>query len=161
MTMTEHIAAPPAVVWAFISDLSRIPEWVLGTKKMVWISTAEAELGTEYRELTQIGPSIAETAWRITTFRTPHVQTHESHSALGSMTLTMTVEPHDQGTRLVYQGQYQLLPRVRPLGRLLELLIHRKTTADMQQSLHGARRIIEREYSAGKRTQFKPQPIAS
>ena len=64
VSITEHIAAPPAV-WTFISDLQRIPEWVVGTKEMLSISTEAVGVGTEYRELTQIGPSVSETTWRI------------------------------------------------------------------------------------------------
>jgi carbon monoxide dehydrogenase subunit G len=148
--LTEDIAAPPAAVWTFISDLRRIPEWVVGTKQMLSISTEKSELGTEYCELTLIGSYATETSWRITTFRAPHVQTHESRSALGNMTLTMIVEPHDQGTRLSYQAQYQMLPRVRPLGWLLEMLIHRKSSTDMHRSFASAKRIIEQEYRAGE-----------
>ena len=44
---TEQIAASPAAVWAFISDLPRIPQWIVGTKKMLSISTSAAEEGTE------------------------------------------------------------------------------------------------------------------
>ncbi len=42
---TEHIAAPPAAVWMFISDLQRVPEWVIGTQKMLWISTEQVGVG--------------------------------------------------------------------------------------------------------------------
>ncbi len=42
---TEQIAAPPAAVWMFISDLQRVPEWVIGTQKMLWISTEQVGVG--------------------------------------------------------------------------------------------------------------------
>ncbi len=148
ITVTEHIAAPPAAVWAFISDLHRIPEWVLGTKAMLFVSTEEVGVGTEYRELTQIGPSTSETTWRITTFRAPSVQTHESRSAMVKAVLTMTVEPAGSGGLLTFQSQSQLLPRLRPLGRLLELMIHRRVTNEMRHSFQQAKRIIEQEYGA-------------
>ncbi len=60
--ITEYIAAPPAAVWTFISNLHRIPEWVVGTKEMLSISTEAAAAGTEYRELSKFGPTTAETA---------------------------------------------------------------------------------------------------
>ncbi len=153
---TEQIAAPPAAVWAFISNLHRIPAWVVGTKKMLSISTPEAELGTEYRELTQIGPSTSQTTWRITTFRAPHVQTHESGSAMLHAVLTMTLEAENGGTRLTHCIEARLLPRVRPLGWLLERLIRRQVANDMRQTLRQAKQIIEQEYDIVERVQAQP-----
>ena len=146
--ITEHIAAPPAAVWTFISDLHRIPEWVVGTKEMLSISTEEIGVGTEYRELTHIGPSVSETTWRITTFRAPSVQTHECRSALMHVVLTMTVAPEGSGARFTHRTDARLLPGVRPLGWLMELIMRRKVASDMHRSLQQAKRIIEQEYSA-------------
>lgn len=146
-TTTEHIEAPPDVVWTFISDLRRIPEWVIGTKEMLSISTDPVVAGTEYRERTQIGPMASETSWCITVFHSPSVQTHESRSAMLNAVLTMAVEPEDGETRLTHSVAYQLLPKMRPLGRLLELVMHRKSMNDMRQSLQTAKHIIEREFS--------------
>ena len=156
INITEHIAAPPATVWAFISDLHRIPEWVVGTKKMLSISTDEVGAGTEYRELTQLGPSTSQTTWRITTFRAPSVQIHESNSATGNAVLTMTVEPEGSGTRLTFQAAYHLLPMVRPLGWLLEVVMHRKVTNNMRQTFRQAKRIIEQEAAAHEHTEVRP-----
>lgn len=59
--------------------------------------------------------------------------------------LTMVVEPEDGGTRLTHQAVYQLLPKVRPLGWLLELAMDRKSKNDMRKSLQTAKHIIEHE----------------
>jgi uncharacterized protein YndB with AHSA1/START domain len=153
---TEHIAAPPAVVWAFISDLPRIPEWVVGTKAMLHISTAQVGVGTEYRELTQIGPTTSQTTWRITTFRAPSMQIHESRSALLDAVLTMTLEAENGGTRFINRIEGHLLPRVRPLGWLLERLIRRQAANDMRKTLWQAKQIIEQEYGAVERMHAQP-----
>ena len=146
--ITEHIAAPPAAVWTFISDLRRIPEWVVGTKEMLSISTEAAGVGTEYRELSKFGPTTAETAWRITTFRAPSVQTHECRSPLMHVVLTMTVVPEGSGARLIHRTDARVLPRVRPLGWLMELILRPQVANDMRQSLQQAKRIIEQDYGA-------------
>lgn len=156
INITEHIAAPPAAVWTFMSDLHRIPEWFVGAKEMLSISTEQVGAGTEYRELTQLGPSTSETTWRITTFRAPSVQIHESHSAVMNGVLTMTVEPEGSGTRLTYQAAYHLLPMLRPLGWLLEVVIHRRSTNDVRRSLQTAKRIIEQEAAAREPTDVRP-----
>ncbi len=157
INVTEQIAAPPAVVWAFISDLHRVPEGVIGTKKMLSISTAETEHGTEYCELSQVGFLKSETTWRITTFRAPHVQTHECRSAMGNVTLTMMVEPAGSGTQIRHVTEYYLMPHVRPLGRLLEALLHRRTADDLHRNVQQAKRMIEQEHGAVERT--PPQPL--
>lgn len=154
--ITEHFAAPPSAVWTFISDLHRIPEWVVGTKEMLSISTQAAGVGTEYRELSKFGPTTAETAWRITTFHAPTVQTHECRSVLMHVVLTMTVVPEGSGARLTHHTDARLLPTVRPLGRLMELIMRRQVAADMRQSLRQAKRIVEQEYAAKGSSQTLP-----
>ncbi len=146
--LTEQIAAPPAAVWAFISDLQRYPEWIVGTKEMLSMSPMEVGVGTVYRERTQLGPSTSETTWRITTFRAPSVQVHESGSAMLHAVLTLTVEAEDSGTRLTHRTEARLLPSVPPLGWLLERIMERRVTDDLRQSLQQAKRIIEQEYGA-------------
>ncbi len=153
----QHIAAPPAVVWAFISDLPRYPEWVVGTKHMLSISTMEVGAGTVYCERTQLGPSTSETTWHITTFHAPHVQIHENRSAMLRAVLTMTVGPEGNGTRFTHAIEATMFPRVRRLGWLLERLIRRHIANDMVQTLRQARQIIEQEYTAIERTQTQPQ----
>ncbi len=156
---TEHIAAPPAAVWMFISDLQRVPEWVIGTQKMLWISTEEVGAGTEYRELTQIGPTTSPTTWRITTFRAPHVQIHETRSAMVNATLTMTLEAENGGTRFIHHIEARLLPMVPPLGWLLGLIMHRHVGNDMRKTLWQAKQIVEQEYGARERTQAPPLQV--
>ncbi len=146
-TTIQHIQAPPDAVWTFISDLRRVPEWVIGTDEMVYVSTDPVAGGTEYRERTQIGPISSETSWRITVFQAPSLQKHEMRSATVNVVLTMAVDPEDGGTRLTLWVEYQMLPKLRPLGWLLERAMYRKFMNDMRQSLRAAKRIIERERS--------------
>ena len=126
---------------------------------MLSISTSEAEEGTEYRELTQIGPSASETIWRITTFRAPHVQVHESHNASVHAVLTVTVEVTGGRTQLNHHIDARMLPRLRPLGWLLEQIIRRHIANNMRQTLRQAKQIIEQEYGTGERTRSPQLPV--
>ena len=119
---------------------------------MLSVSTMEVGVGTAYRELTQIGPSTSETTWRITAFRAPSVQIHESRSAMLNAVLTMTVEPVGDETRLTHHTEARMLPHVPVVGWLLGLIMRRQVTNDMRQTLRQAKRIIEQEYGGVERT---------
>ncbi len=108
---------------------------------------------TEYRELTQIGPTTSPTTWRITTFRAPHVQIHETRSAMVNATLTMTFKAENGGTRFIHHIEARLLPMVPPLGWLLGLIMRRHVANDMRKTLWQAKQIVEQEYGARERTQ--------
>ncbi len=143
---TEQIAARPEVVWAYISNLPRIPEWVVGTKQMLSISTKQAELGTAYRELSQVGPMTAQTNWQITAFSAPSVQTHECRGPLFNAVLTMTLEPQGTGTRFKHLLDVQMLPGIPLLGQLLAWMLRPSARRDMRHSLQKAKQIIEHEH---------------
>jgi carbon monoxide dehydrogenase subunit G len=148
----EYIQAPPQIVWDFISDLQRVPEWVAVTKQMLHVSTPEVSEGTVYRELTQVGSRLVETAWEVTTFRAPHVQVHKHHSATMDMVLTLTVTPEKNGTRFVHHTEYRLLPTFRPLGWLMErMFFHRRNVHDMRICIQAVKRIVEHEFEDMRR----------
>ncbi len=143
---TEFIAAPPANVWAFISDVQRYPEWIVGTEKILSVSTQKIGAGTEYGEVTKIGRSTSESTWLITAFDAPHSQTHISRSATLDGALTMIVEPERSGTQITHMVEASLLPRMRLLGWPLERLMRRQLVDSMRQTFRQAKRIIELEY---------------
>ena len=147
----EHIDASPEVVWNFISDVHRGPEWVTVMKDVLYVSEGEFGQGSIYRELSKIGPKESETEWHITRFEPPHVQVHECQESTLQATLTMRVEPDGNGARLIHQTEYQLMPVFRPLGWVLEkLFAYRMMRSEFQQSVQNAKQLIEREYVAAR-----------
>ena len=146
----EYIEAPPQIVWDFISDLQRVPEWVSVTKEMLHVNTPVVGEGTVYQELTQVGKRLIETTWHITTFRAPHVQVHQHRSAIMDMTLALTLTPQENGTCLVLCSEYRLLPILRPVGWLIErMFFHRTSVQDMRWSTQSIKRIVEQEFGVG------------
>jgi hypothetical protein len=71
----------------------------------------------------------------------------------------MTVEVTGGRTQLNHHIDARMLPHVRPLGWLLEQLIHRHIANNMRQTLRQAKQIIEREYGTVERTQSRQLPV--
>lgn len=152
MTVVEtsrEIEAPPEAVWAFISDLERVPEWVVFTDEMLETSSEEPGVGTEYRELGGPGPIEDESTWRITAFDPPHRQVHEGDLGAMEVRLTMEVEPTARGSRLTHRVDLSVLPRVRPVGWLLEhLVVKHVMRRGLEDSQAQAEAIVEAEAGA-------------
>lgn len=149
MTVVEtsrEIEAPPEAVWAFISDLERVPEWVVFTDEMLEVPDEEAGKGTVYRELGGPGPVQDESTWRITAFDPPRRQVHEGDLGAMEATLTMEVDPVEDGTRLTHRLDVRVLPRLRPLGWLLEhLVVKHVLRRGLRGSQARAKEIVEAE----------------
>ncbi|MDX1616415.1 MAG: SRPBCC family protein [Candidatus Promineifilaceae bacterium] len=146
----EHIDAPAQKVWDFISNLDRVPEWVTLTKEMHFVSDRPPKEGTVYRELTEVAGFATETEWRISAFDPPHRQVHETEETMLSAVLTMAVEPEGDGARLLHRSNFKMMPKVRPLGWLIERLFGQPITeSELSQTVQNAKRIIEAEHEPG------------
>lgn len=123
----RYIEAPPEEVWGIISDVERAPQWVTVMLQLVSTTDNPVRLGATYRERSKVGPSVSETEWRITRFEPPRVQVHECNEPSMHAVLTMSVDANGTGTELRHHTEYQMMPRIRPLGWLLEKLIVNRT----------------------------------
>lgn len=116
-----EIAAPVKAVWDHMADplthaeLGTFIEWV----KI--LSDEPVAEGTVYRERSGPGFMKSESEWTITTFDPPRKLVHTSGDR--SMPATAEWEFVDLGptsTRVTQALDFEMLPRARPLGRLLE-----------------------------------------
>lgn len=140
-----EIDAPPEAVWSFISDLSRTPEWVTFTDEMLEVPN-ETEVGAVYREYGGVGPKKDESTWRVTAFDPPREQVHEGDLGVMRPTLTMRVEPTDGGSHLTHRVEFRFLPKVRPIGWLMEkVFVERAMREGLRESQLNAKEILERE----------------
>ena len=143
---STQIQAPPAVVWAFISDLPRIPEYVHFVREIFDITDGPTGVGTTYRERAKPGPVESASEWRITAFEPSARQVHEGRMPEMHAILTIQLEPQNEGTRYSQAMEFTFLPRLRPLGRLLELLVvRRKMASDFRRILAAVKNIVEAE----------------
>ena len=141
---TEFIDAPPQTVWDLICDLRRGPEYVDVMLELVYASDDPVKVGTVYRELSQIGPMKAETEWTITELDPPKHLVHVTHGSDLSATLTGDLEPQGDGTKLTYRVEYEVMPGLRPVGRLLEtLFVRRMMDKDFTKTVANLKKLIE------------------
>lgn len=145
---TTTIAAPPEMVWAFVSDLSRYPEWSVVTERMISVDDGPVGEGTVYREYGGLGPMKAESEWVVTAFDPPRRQVHEGDDGSVQTVLIIELEPEDGGERTRLHQTIELIfpPGFRLLARLLGWLFLRRMAANaLEETVQNATRIVETE----------------
>ena len=142
---STHIEAPPEAVWKLLCDLPRLPEYVYFVREVFDIS-GPADLGVVYKERAKPGLFESVSEWRITVFEPPRRQAHECAMPEMDASVMSHLEPEDGGTRYSLSMAFAVLPRIRPLGMLLEnLFVERKVRSDCRRVLGACKRIVEAE----------------
>lgn len=140
-----EIAAPLQAVWDHLADprahaeLGTFIEWV------TILSAGPVAAGTVYRERSGPGFMKSESEWTITTFDPTRRLVHTSGDR--SMPATATwdfVGIGPTSTRVTQALEFEMLPRVRPLGALLEAVFARRLTErETTRTLHDLKRKLE------------------
>lgn len=139
--------APPDVVFDLMADYERYPEWVAIVEEATLVKGDEIEAGAEYEEVSPLGPFRSTSHWRVTEFDPPEWQVHRGELPFGPVELRIETRPDgDGGTILDHTVELTALPRLRPLGRLLERLVLVRTfESDMEQSLGTFAELVDAE----------------
>jgi uncharacterized protein YndB with AHSA1/START domain len=113
ITESVHVEAPPEVVWAAVSDLTRMGEWSPECRKVVLLGGGPVKVGSRMVGINRRGvfvwPTLS-TVVRLEPGRALGWKTRESGA-----TWTYELEPHDTGTTLTGRREldgYSLLTRV-------------------------------------------------
>ncbi len=108
------------------------------------VSDTPLRQGSTYRERAKPGPREGSYDWRVEEWEEPRRQVHSHASFEMEARLTCLLEESDGGTRYRQVMSYRMLPKLRPLGWVLErAFIQRKMHSDMERFLANAKRIIE------------------
>lgn len=142
LTRTTHIEAPPEEVFDFVCDIGRWTEWDAFADEILWTSDAPLRAGSTYKE--REGKD-GESTWRVTEFDRPRRQVHVGDVPfLGEITVEMDLLPRDGGTDFRHAISYEVLPRFRPLGWLIErVYVDRYARKGMDQTHAAAKRLTE------------------
>lgn len=147
-TASIDISAPPEVVFDFVADAPRIPEYVRFVHDVFEVSEGPIGVGTRIKEHAKPGPFNTITEWEIIDFDRPRRQVWDGHQSDMDMTLTKTIEPTGGGCRYTQVMHYRYLPRLRPVGWLLEkLVVDRTMRTAFEQITAGIKDIVEREHA--------------
>lgn len=146
----KPIDATQEKVWSFVSDIEKAPEWVVVMKSLVDTTENPVREGTVYRENSKIGPKESETEWRVMRFEPPHLQIHTCNEPDFKATLKMRVEMNENRTCTFYHTtEYQIMPKFRPLGWLLETLFIKKLMYNnLHRSVEKCKQLIEKNSEA-------------
>lgn len=146
IAIQQHIAAPPAQVWATINDTRRFAAWVVNTLEVTRADSDSADAGVTYDERNRIaGPLTGGSRWVVASSEPPRhtVHTGEGIWLAGPMRLEMTVEPDGEGTRYLHEFFYA--PGLGSLGPLVNLALKPSISRDMRRSVQLLRELCERE----------------
>lgn len=146
-----RIEAPPEAVFDFVCELERIPEYVPFVHRVYELSPGPVGTGTTYKELAKPpgAPFASVESWTCTRFERPVLQQYEGQARDMAAVLTKHFEPQDGGTRYSQTLVIRLLPRVRPLGWLLErTFVERRLASVMDGVVQHIKEIIEAEAAA-------------
>ena len=143
--VSVDIGASPEVVWDFVSNLRRIPEWIEDTLAMLTVEPEPAQQGTVYRERSRIvGPLSQVTTWKISEFDAPRFQKHDGQvPMMASTSVSFGLEPSPAGTKFTLVFEYT---PGNPLSSLSDRLFVRKNLeSGFQRSLENLKRLVEAE----------------
>ena len=147
--VSVDIGASPEVVWDFVSDLRRIPEWIEDTLKMLSVEPEPAQRGTIYRERSRIvGPLSQVTNWKISEFDPPRFQKHDGQVPLMAATsVSFALEPSAGGTKFTLVFEYT---PGNPLSSLSDRLFLKKNLqSSFGRSLQRLKALVEAAPAAG------------
>jgi uncharacterized protein YndB with AHSA1/START domain len=139
------INASPDRVWEFLSDMSRYPEWVESTLKMVH-TDEPARLNATYDEITRIsGPWKALTRWRITEFDKPRRQVHAGEGVVTARGMSLVLELTPTGEDTHFTSTIRYTPRFGIIGAVIDRATEATLTRAQQRSAHAFAALIARE----------------
>jgi hypothetical protein len=142
------VKAPIEVVWDVFNDIDHTHEWVVNLERAELQTTGEYGVGTVYHDYNRRGSKLEMMPWRITAFEPMKHQTHEGTSDALNLKMIVNFEPAPEGTQFQVIMEYELLPQMGLVGRLLEhLMLDRAFSQGLPQNLANMNAYVERVMS--------------
>jgi uncharacterized protein YndB with AHSA1/START domain len=140
-----EVAAPPYIVWELIADPSRHTEFGTFVSEVQLASPTPIGRGTVYHETSGPGFMKSKSQWTIIEFEPPTRLVHEGKEPSMHSRFTWTLEEvGPTSTRLSQAGEFVMMPGLRPLGRVLEVVAGRRMLErETHRMLEDIKRIAE------------------
>lgn len=134
-SITIEIAAPPARVWAVLSDFENWPQWTASMRSVRHLDAGAMGIGSRVR-ICQ--PKFPPAVWKVTEFEPDHLFTWRSGMPGIQVVATHVIEPTATGSRVTlalhYRGWF---------GKLLARLTHDITRRYLEMEANGLKRQSE------------------
>ena len=135
------IDAPPEQVWAVLSDVERVGEWVAEHQGFPDGAPAELRTGVEYRQTVKAAGQDVDLTWTVVEHEAPTRLAFEGAGPAGaSATLRYALAPSGGGTRMDYATSFDL-----PGGALGSIVgkVAAPGEDDARETLGRLKRIVE------------------
>ncbi len=144
------IEAPVEYVYDFVAnDVTRLPEFVEFVLEVFDVTEGPVRVGTSFKERVKLGPFPQISNWTVAELDPSHRVVWVGHQSDMEMTLTKFTRSAGSGTLYSQVFDYRMLPKARPIGRLLEkLVVHRRIDAALEKVVARIKEIVEAEYGA-------------
>ena len=131
-------------IWDFVSDPKQYPEWIHFVREVFGITDFPLKKGAVYYERAKPGPVETVSKWIVTEFDPPKRQVHIGEETAMSYRLTIELERLGENmTQWRHTLEFRALPRFRPLGVVIEKLLHRKMHKELERVVGAGKDIIE------------------
>lgn len=140
--VSVEVRAEPSAVWAVLSDVERIDEWLTVHDEFEEDPPAEIEEGIELRQKVSSGDFGARVEWVVETVEEPELMCwHGSATGGAELRTTYRLVPTDEGTRIECTTDLQLPGG--PLGSIAAKAARPRGREEAEESLDRLRRLVE------------------
>jgi len=137
------IDRPVADVFAYITSVEKIPEWVPTTTEAWRLTDGPMEKGFRLAEIASFGLKFYQTRnrleWEVTDFEENRLVEFKNNSGIGYQIQTFSLKPSGRGTEITVEGVHSL----RGPMRLVEPVFRMVITSGRQVHLENIKRILE------------------
>lgn len=137
-----EIAATPAKVYDFISDVNRLGEWVSIHQWAESAEKGELEAGDELTQCLKLAGRPFKVRWKVVESDRPNRLVWEGRGPVRSKAKVVNeLTETDKGTRFTYCNEYELPGGA--LGRMAGPMVTRVTGGELRKSLKTLKSILE------------------
>ncbi len=137
---STQVAAPREEVFAYLTDVDKLPSWQSGVTETTRITPGPVGVGTQFRQKARVGP------WKLDVLCTvTDVKTNERYAFQARSTgpidcdVAFDLQPVAGGTRLTVNGR----ARIKGVWRLLSPMLGMGLRKETRQELATIRLIVE------------------
>lgn len=127
-----HLNRPVEQVFAFLIDPDNLRSWQSNLIETEQLTEKPLRVGSQLREVRQMGPRQAEIQAEITTFE-PNKRFATRTITKPQVTVSYTFEPRNGGTQLNYKFVMQTIGMMRLLQPLIAHSIKKDTNSDFER----------------------------
>lgn len=109
VTTSIDIDTPPEQVWALVTDLGRLGDWVTIHRELPAAPPGEVAEGTSFTQGLKVAGTPFDVEWTATTVQAPERLVWEGAGPVGSRARTSYgLAAHNGGTRFTYENEFEM-----------------------------------------------------